>query len=88
MTATQKYEFFAPIWRVMRNEKMTAAEVETQVKHVALAVKQGTQVRTLQRRLARILKMRCVSTHECACHAAGVTWDAHSLAMVLYAGSL
>lgn len=44
MAIEAKYEFFAPIWRVMRDENMTPAEVRTQVQHVALSVKQGTQV--------------------------------------------
>lgn len=44
MAIEAKYEFFAPIWRVMRDENMTPTEVRTQVQHVALSVKQGTQV--------------------------------------------
>ena len=45
MTLLQKYEFFAPIWRVMRDDNMSVEEVQRQIEHVALAVKQGSQVR-------------------------------------------
>ncbi len=47
MDMDQKYEFFAPIWRVMRNENLTAEQVREQVEHVALVVKNGTQVRDI-----------------------------------------
>eukprot|EP00955_Chlamydomonas_euryale_P054454 355823-Chlamydomonas_euryale.AAC.2 len=30
MTMTQRYEFFAPIWRVMRDSNMTAEDVREQ----------------------------------------------------------
>jgi hypothetical protein len=39
-----RYEFFAPIWRVMRDDNMPVAEVARQVKAVALAVKQGSSI--------------------------------------------
>lgn len=42
--ATPRYEFFAPIWRVMRDDNMPVAEVARQVEAVALAVKQGSSV--------------------------------------------
>ncbi|CAD7696942.1 unnamed protein product, partial [Ostreobium quekettii] len=42
MSLDEKYQFFAPIWRVMRAENMTAEEVKDQINHVALAVKQGS----------------------------------------------
>ncbi len=45
MSLRQKYEFFAPIWRVMRDDNMSVDEVQRQVEYVALAVKQGSQVR-------------------------------------------
>ncbi|KIY94328.1 type I polyketide synthase [Monoraphidium neglectum] len=44
MTMRQRYEFFAPIWRVMRDDNMSADDVAEQVAYVALAVKQGSQV--------------------------------------------
>ena len=44
MTMAERYAFFAPIWRVMRDDNMTVDEVERQIKFVALAVKQGSQV--------------------------------------------
>lgn len=44
MTLQQKYEFFAPVWRVMRDDAMPVEEVRRQVEYVALAVKQGSQV--------------------------------------------
>jgi hypothetical protein len=39
-----RYEFFAPIWRVMRDDNMPVAEVARQVEAVALAVKQGSSI--------------------------------------------
>ena len=45
MSTAERYEFFAPIWRVMRNEAMPVEEVRRQVEHVALVVKNGSQVR-------------------------------------------
>jgi hypothetical protein len=39
-----RYEFFAPIWRVMRDDNMPVAEVGRQVEAVALAVKQGSSI--------------------------------------------
>ncbi len=45
MPLEQKFEFFAPIWRVMRDDNMTAEEVRRQIEHVALAVKRGSEVR-------------------------------------------
>lgn len=44
MTMDERYAFFAPIWRVMRDSPMAVEEVRTQVQYVALAVKQGSQV--------------------------------------------
>jgi len=37
-------QFFAPIWRVMRDENMAVEEVKNQIEYVALAVKQGSNV--------------------------------------------
>lgn len=48
MNMTQKYEFFAPIWRVMRDDNMSVDEVRQQVEHVALAVKQGSSISDLR----------------------------------------
>lgn len=39
-----RYAFFAPIWRVMRDDNMMVDEVQRQVEAVALAVKQGSSV--------------------------------------------
>lgn len=39
-----RYEFFAPIWRVMRDDNMPVEEVARQIEAVALAVKQGSAV--------------------------------------------
>lgn len=39
-----RYEFFAPIWRVMRDDNMLVEEVARQIEAVALAVKQGSAV--------------------------------------------
>lgn len=44
----ERYEFFAPIWRVMRDSNMTAAEVKEQVSYVALVTKQASQVSDLR----------------------------------------
>ena len=44
----EKYAFFAPIWRVMRDNNMTVAEVKDQVQYVALSVKQASQVSDLR----------------------------------------
>jgi hypothetical protein len=44
MSMHERYTFFAPIWRVMRDDNMSVDEVARQVTHVALAVKAGTQV--------------------------------------------
>eukprot|EP00967_Tisochrysis_lutea_P085912 scaffold120825_cov18-Tisochrysis_lutea.AAC.3 len=46
MTMEQRYAFFAPVWRVMRNENVTVEQVAEQVRYVALTVKQGSQVST------------------------------------------
>lgn len=43
-----RYEFFAPIWRVMRDDNMAVSEVQRQVEAVALAVKQGSSVSDLR----------------------------------------
>ena len=48
MTMDQKYEFFAPIWRVMRDNNMTVEEVKEQIEYVALVTKQGSQVSDLR----------------------------------------
>lgn len=47
-TNTCRYEFFAPIWRVMRDDNMAVSEVQRQVEAVALAVKQGSSVSDLR----------------------------------------
>lgn len=39
-----RYEFFAPIWRVMRDDNMPVEEVARQVEAVALAVKTGSSI--------------------------------------------
>lgn len=44
MLPGRRYEFFAPIWRVMRDDNMPVEEVARQVETVALAVKQGSAV--------------------------------------------
>ncbi|CAG9464996.1 unnamed protein product [Pedinophyceae sp. YPF-701] len=44
MTYEQRYEFFAPIWRVMRSQDMSVEEVREQVADVALAVKRASHV--------------------------------------------
>lgn len=43
-----RYEFFAPIWRIMRDDNMAVSEVARQVEGVALAVKQGSSVSDLR----------------------------------------
>jgi thioesterase domain-containing protein len=45
----EKYEFFAPIWRVMRDDNMPVAAVRAQVEHVAAVTKQATSVSDLRR---------------------------------------
>ena len=40
----QKYEFFAPIWRIMRDDNMAVEEVRRQIEFVALSVKRGSEV--------------------------------------------
>lgn len=44
----EKYAFFAPIWRVMRDNNMSVEEVKEQVQYVALSVKQASQVSDLR----------------------------------------
>ncbi len=44
MTMEQRYAFFAPVWRVMRNDNVSVEEVGRQIRYVALSVKQGSQV--------------------------------------------
>lgn len=44
----QKYEFFAPIWRVMRDSNMAVQEVKEQIAYVALVTKQASQVSDLR----------------------------------------
>jgi hypothetical protein len=46
MTMAERYAFFAPIWRVMRDDNMPVDEVARQVEYVALSVKKGSQVRS------------------------------------------
>jgi thioesterase domain-containing protein len=45
----EKYEFFAPIWRVMRDDNMPVVAVRAQVEHVAAVTKQATSVSDLRR---------------------------------------
>lgn len=56
----EKYAFFAPIWRVMRDNNMSVEEVKEQVQYVALTVKQASQVSDLRHHhyLAEKLKVR------------------------------
>jgi len=44
MSMEEKFEFFAPIWRVMRDDNMTIEEVKRQIEGVALLVKQGSNI--------------------------------------------
>jgi len=44
----ERFGFFAPIWRVMRDSNMTADEVKEQVSYVALVTKQASQVSDLR----------------------------------------
>ena len=44
----ERFEFFAPIWRVMRDSNMSAEEVKEQVSYVALVTKQASQVSDLR----------------------------------------
>jgi thioesterase domain-containing protein len=44
----QRYEFFAPIWRVMRDSNMSADEVREQVAFVALVTKRASNVSDLR----------------------------------------
>lgn len=44
----ERYEFFAPIWRVMRDSNMSVEEVKEQVSYVALVTKQASQVSDLR----------------------------------------
>lgn len=48
MQMDQKYEFFAPIWRVMRDNNMSVEEVKEQVSYVALVTKQASTVSDLR----------------------------------------
>lgn len=48
MEMQQRFEFFAPIWRIMRDNNMTVEEVRDQVYYVAGAVKRGDQVSDLR----------------------------------------
>jgi thioesterase domain-containing protein len=48
MTMDQRYEFFAPIWRVMRDSNMNAEEVKEQIQYVALVTKQASTVSDLR----------------------------------------
>ena len=48
MSQAQKYEFFAPIWRVMRDSNMSVDEVREQVEHVALVTKQASSLSDLR----------------------------------------
>ncbi|PNG99845.1 Phthiocerol synthesis polyketide synthase type I PpsC, partial [Tetrabaena socialis] len=62
MSLAQKYEFFAPIWRVMRDDAMPVEEVQRQVEHVALSVKQGSQISDMRhhRFAGRLLGARAI----------------------------
>lgn len=51
MTMEERYAFFAPIWRVMRDDNVSVEEVGEQIRYVALSVKQGSQVRCEHRHL-------------------------------------
>lgn len=44
----QRYEFFAPIWRVMRDSNMSVEEVREQVAFVALVTKAASNVSDLR----------------------------------------
>ena len=48
MAMAQRYEFFAPIWRVMRDSNLSVEEVKEQVEHVALVTKQASSVSDLR----------------------------------------
>ncbi|KAK9815594.1 hypothetical protein WJX72_006498 [[Myrmecia] bisecta] len=48
MTMEQKYAFFAPIWRVMRDDNMSVEQVKEHVQYVALSVKKGSQISDLR----------------------------------------
>lgn len=44
----ERYAFFAPIWRVMRDANMSVDEVKEQVAYVALVTKQASQISDLR----------------------------------------
>ena len=44
----EKYEFFAPIWRVMRDDNMTVEEVKNQIEYVARVTIQASQISDLR----------------------------------------
>eukprot|EP00963_Diacronema_lutheri_P009971 scaffold941_cov454-Pavlova_lutheri.AAC.1 len=48
MSTEERFAFFAPIWRVMRDNNMTVEEVTDQILYVAGAVKRGDQVSDLR----------------------------------------
>jgi len=48
MQMDQRFDFFAPIWRVMRDSNMSVDEVKEQVSYVALVTKQASQVSDLR----------------------------------------
>ena len=48
MSTEERFAFFAPIWRVMRDNNMTVEEVTEQIMYVAGAVKRGDQVSDLR----------------------------------------
>lgn len=48
MDFDQKIEFFAPIWRVMRDAPLSVEEVKEQVQHVALVTKQASNISDLR----------------------------------------
>ena len=79
----EKYEFFAPIWRVMRDDPMPVAEVRRQVGYVALAVAQGSQVSDM-RHHAFSGKLQ-VDLHNSLCQ--DVNMNGHTFASALQAGS-
>ena len=43
MTMRQRYEFFAPIWRVMRDENMTVDDVAEQARALFCGVPGGAR---------------------------------------------
>jgi thioesterase domain-containing protein len=48
MSMDERYEFFAPIWRIMRDDNMSVSQVQEQVSYVALVTKQAASVSDLR----------------------------------------